>query len=111
MKRTRVEELPYSSRTAGVAGGGANVSIAAATSVSVPVTGTTGHHRLLPQHAPIQYQINSSPVTGVLKNTSVADNIVAVTAAAPAQTQASAQYSGKLTKNTNCKYKNIFFSL
>lgn len=96
MKRSRVEEQPYSSRTGGVVGGGANVSITAATSVSVPVTATTGHHRLLSQHAPIQYQINPSPVTGALKNSSVAESIVAVTVAAPVQTQASVQYSGEI---------------
>lgn len=93
MKRSRVEEQPYSSRTGGVVGGGANVSISAATSVSVPVPGPTGH-RLLPQHAPIQYQINTSPITGVLKNSNVADSIVAVTVATPVQ--APAQHSGEI---------------
>lgn len=95
MKRSRVEELPYSSRTAGVAGGGSNLSVGATASVSVPVTATAaGHHRLLSQHAAIQYQINTSPVTGVLKSSSVAENIVAVTVAASLQTQAPVQYSG-----------------
>ncbi|KAL5289727.1 SIN3A family protein [Megaselia abdita] len=93
MKRSRVEELPYSSRTAGVTGGGTNVSIGSATSVSVPVTGTVGHHRLLSQHAPVQYQLNTSPVTGVSNNSVVPESIVAVTASTAANTQAVVQYS------------------
>lgn len=93
MKRSRVEELPYSCRTAGVAGGGGNIS-GGATSVSVPVTVPAGHHRILSQHA-IQYIQNTSPVTGqtVLKNV---DNIVAVSAAGTVQSQTvPVQYTGE----------------
>lgn len=91
MKRSRAEELPYSSRTGGIAIGGSNVTIASATT-PVPVTTQTGHHRLLTQHAPIQYQVNTSPVTGVLKNANTTDNIVTVPAPGPT----SVQFSGVL---------------
>lgn len=109
MKRSRVEELPYACRTAGVAGGGGNISTGT-TSVPVPVT-VPGHHRILSQHTgSIQYQINTSPVTGVLKNTSV-ENIVAVTVAGSVQTQAPVQYSGMLSVFLSFKISIIWFFL
>lgn len=93
MKRSRVEELSFSSRAGGVVGGSAS-SNTTATSVPVPVTAPAGHHRLLTQHASLQYQVNTTPSSGVLKNSNTAENIVAVTVATSMPTQSTVQYTG-----------------